>query len=140
MTTVVGDYRVKKIVSDSKVSDDDMAWTGPKIYEIKGNLYAFAGSVVEEEKALKYLRNGGRRPKLSEDFDAIMLTHDGLFRLESTLIPVPVHCGYFAIGSGRLAAMAMMNNGATAEEAVKAAMTVDPHSGGDLQTMILKGK
>ena len=49
--------------------------------------------------------------------------------------PTPIYESFFAVGSGAQAAMAAMHMGASAEEAVKISMLVDPHTAGDVETL-----
>lgn len=49
--------------------------------------------------------------------------------------PTPIYEPFFAIGSGAQAAMAAMHMGASAKEAVKIAMLIDPHTAGEVETL-----
>ena len=51
---------------------------------------------------------------------------------------MPSARGFFAIGSGAVAAMAAMEMGATAEKAVEIACRIDPDCGGQIQVERLK--
>ena len=51
---------------------------------------------------------------------------------------MPSERGFFAIGSGAVAAMAAMEMGATAEKAVEIACRIDPDCGGQIQVERLK--
>lgn len=130
MTTIIGDWINKKIVSDSQFSDTD---TGIKYYDnkvvpIDGGWLGVAGNWCDCEKVVDYLNKKTKtKPKLKPDSAFIKMTAEGLF-----------YCGddleweraktFMAIGSGSMAAEVCMRMGLTAEESVKWACNVDLHS------------
>ena len=130
MTTIIGDWINKKIVSDSQFSDTD---TGIKYYDnkvvpIDGGWLGVAGNWCDCEKVVDYLNKKTKtKPKLKPDSAFIKMTSEGLF-----------YCGddleweraktFMAIGSGAMAAEVCMRMGLTAEESVKWACNVDLHS------------
>ena len=127
MTTIVGDWRQKILVSDSQFSDDDtgIKYFDEKVVPIEGGWLGVAGNWCDCEKGVDYLNKKSRRkPKLKNDSSFLKLTQDGLF-----------YCGddlewerakeFMAIGSGIHAAEAIMRSGSTAEEAVYWACQVD---------------
>jgi hypothetical protein len=68
------------------------------------------------------------------DTEALILNDDGSIETGSTYgIIHPCLEPFYAIGSGTKAALAAMHMGAGAEEAVKIACKVDPHTGGEIQ-------
>ena len=142
MTTIVGDWRRKIIVSDSQFSDDD---TGIKYFEekvvpIEGGWLGVAGNWCDCEKVVEYLnKKGKRKPKLKNDSSFLKLTQEGLF-----------YCGddleweraktFMAIGSGAMAAEVCLRMDLSAEEAVKWACNVDLKSSEPLKTYLLDNK
>ena len=127
MTTIVGDWRRKILVSDSQFSDDDsgLKYFDEKIYPIDGGWVGVAGNYVDADKVLEYLRKKPKtKPKIMSDSSFIKLTAEGLF-----------YCGddlewersktFMAIGSGAMAAEVCLRMGLTAEEAVMWACNVD---------------
>jgi hypothetical protein len=142
MTTIVGDWRRKIIISDSQFSDDD---TGIKYFEekvvpIEGGWLGVAGNWCDCEKVVEYLnKKGKRKPKLKNDSSFLKLTQEGLF-----------YCGddleweraktFMAIGSGAMAAEVCLRMDLSAEEAVKWACNVDLKSSEPLKTYALGDK
>ena len=127
MTTIVGDWRRKILVSDSQFSDEDsgLKYFDEKIYPIEGGWLGVAGNYVDADKVLEYLHKKSKtKPKLMSDSSFIKLTADGLF-----------YCGddlewersktFMSIGSGAMAAEVCLRMGLTAEEAVRWACNVD---------------
>ena len=127
MTTIVGDWINKILVSDSQFSDDDVGikYFDEKIVCIDGGWLGVAGNWSDCDKVVDYLNKKTKtKPKLKADSSFIKLTADGLF-----------YCGddleweraktFMAIGSGAMAAEVCMRMGLTAEEAVKWACNVD---------------
>jgi hypothetical protein len=142
MTTIVGDWRRKIIISDSQFSDDD---TGIKYFEekvvpIEGGWLGVAGNWCDCEKVVEYLnKKSKRKPKLKNDSSFLKLTQEGLF-----------YCGddleweraktFMAIGSGAMAAEVCLRMDLSAEEAVKWACNVDLKSSEPLKTYSLDNK
>lgn len=127
MTTIVGDWLNKKLVSDSQFSDDDtgIKYFEEKIVRIDGGWLGVAGNWCDCDKVVDYINKKQKtKPKLKPDSSFIKLTQEGLF-----------YCGddleweksktFMAIGSGAMAAEVCMRMGLTAEEAVKWACNVD---------------
>jgi len=67
------------------------------------------------------------------DFTAIVLTSDGLSEWTEHFLPHPITDEFYAIGSGKMCALAAMYMGAGAEEAVTVASAIDVNTGGDVQ-------
>lgn len=140
MTTIIGDWINKKIVSDSQFSDTD---TGIKYYDnkvvpIDGGWLGVAGNWCDCEKVVDYLNKKTKtKPKLKPDSAFIKMTNEGLF-----------YCGddleweraktFMAIGSGSMAAEVCMRMGLTAEESIKWACNVDLHSSEPVKTYPLE--
>lgn len=139
MTTIVGDWERKVLISDSQFSDDDtgIKYFDEKVVPIEGGWLGIAGNWSDCEKVVDYLNKKLRKkPKLKSDTSLIKLTKDGLF-----------YCGddldweraktFMAIGSGAMAAEVCMRMGLSAEEAVKWACNVDLNSSEPIKTYAL---
>lgn len=139
MTTIVGDWERKIIVSDSQFSDDDtgIKYFDEKVVPIEGGWLGVAGNWCDAEKVVDYLsKKSKRKPKLKNDSSFLKLTAEGLF-----------YCGddleweraktFMAIGSGAMAAEVCMRMGLSAEEAVKWACNVDLKSHEPIKTYAL---
>jgi hypothetical protein len=142
MTTIVGDWRRKIIISDSQFSDDDtgIKYFDEKVVPIEGGWLGVAGNWCDCEKVVEYLnKKGKRKPKLKNDSSFLKLTQEGLF-----------YCGddleweraktFMAIGSGAMAAEVCLRMDLSAEEAVKWACNVDLKSSEPLKTYVLGDK
>ena len=110
MTTVLADARLGVVVADSSISDGDRQWRGRKVFRVGGDIVAFSGAVDEGMMFVDWLRKGAqaaKKPKLSSGrFQGLVLNTHGLFSFQyDLLLPVPVECGFEAIGSGGKAAM-----------------------------------
>lgn len=127
MTTIVGDWRRKIMVSDSQFSDEDsgIKYFEEKIFPIEGGWLGVAGNYVDTEKVLEYLtKKSKNKPKLNSDSSFLKLTSDGLFSCGDDLEWERVRT-FMSIGSGAMAAEVCMRMGETAEEAVVMACDVD---------------
>lgn len=106
MTTILADFRLGVIVSDSSISDDDRVWTGKKVFRHQGALFAFAGQVSEHVAFMVWLKQGqqGKPPTFSHSC-ALMMNENGLFMYDDSHVLLPVRTGIEAIGTGDKAAM-----------------------------------
>jgi len=142
MTTIVGDWNTKVLVSDSQFSDDDtgIKYFDEKIVPIDGGWLGVAGNWSDCEKVVDYINKKSKtKPKLKADSSFIKLTKDGLF-----------YCGddleweraktFMAIGSGAMAAEVCLRMGLTPQEAVKWACNVDLKSHEPIKTYSLDSK
>ena len=78
------------------------------------------------------------KPELGDDFDAIIVSPDGVVSYVSDkLVICPIDAPFAAIGSGEKYAMAAMEMGASAERAIEVAMKFDTSSGGEIKTLKL---
>ncbi len=130
MTTIVGDWRRKILVADSQYSDDDngIKYFHDKVFKIENTWFAGAGHAGDIETVLKYLKTKGKTvPKLKNSNSFIWLREDGLLACDEKLEWETTH-EYIAIGSGAMAAEALLRHGLTAEESVNGACNVDLYS------------
>lgn len=118
-----------------------------KIFQVHGYTIGVAGRYSEALAFIEYLEEALERSRIQqltyisipeaamEEFDnfhAIMLTPDGqLFEFEDSRFSVPVEAPH-AIGSGSDYALAALECGCNAEEAVRVAIKFDVYSGGDV--------
>ena len=103
MTTILADFRLGVIVSDSNASDDDRTWSERKVFRHNGVLYGFAGQVNERVEFMEWIK-GGPVPDFSHS-DCLMLSDAGLFVYNNNTMPQRVARGIEAIGTGAKAAM-----------------------------------
>jgi hypothetical protein len=146
MTTIVGDWRRKILVADTQLSDDDSntkTFGNDKVFVVPQGLLAGAGDFISIQQVVQYFKEGkkGKAPviKDADDADFLLLTEEGLFVAGKDLrfqsLPK-----YDAIGSGTLAALAVLSLGHSAEEAVWAATQSDLYSGEPVKVYSLHNK
>lgn len=104
MTTILADFRLGVMVSDSSASDEDRVWSERKVYRWRGSLIGFAGTVTEEIAFLEWLKKGGKPPKVPGIY-ALVMSKDGLLYYCGNTTPQKIERGIEAIGSGAKAAM-----------------------------------
>lgn len=140
MTTIAWDG--KTLAADKQATWNDVARATTKIRRAKnGELLGFSGSALMQEPWFDWVENGGDFPEPPKDCGGNMLRiHlDGSFTL---------YCGdkygttydagqTFAIGSGADFALAAMEMGKTAKQAVKLACKIDLNSGLGVDTLTL---
>lgn len=146
MSTIVGDWQRKIIVTDSQVSDDDSDtknFENEKVFRVPQGLLAGAGDFISIQIVVEYFKNDkkGKAPiiKDADDADFMLLTNDGLYVSGKDLRfqKVPT---YEALGSGTMAVLSAMVLGHTAEEACWAATQSDLYSGGNVKVYSLNNK
>jgi hypothetical protein len=146
MSTIVGDWQRKIIVTDSQVSDDDSDtknFENEKVFRVPQGLLAGAGDFISIQIVVEYFKNDkkGKTPiiKDADDADFMLLANDGLYVSGKDLRfqKVPT---YEALGSGTMAVLSAMVLGHTAEEACWAATQSDLYSGGDVKVYSLNNK
>jgi hypothetical protein len=146
MTTVIGDPKRNIIVADSQFSDDDSdtkSLNNEKVYRIPQGWLAGAGDVLSIQEVVKYFNEGkkGKAPviKDADDADFMLLTEEGVFVSGKDLRFWQIQT-FDAIGSGTVAALAVMSLGHTAEEACWASCQSDLYSGGPIKVYSLNNK
>jgi ATP-dependent protease HslVU (ClpYQ) peptidase subunit len=106
-----------------------------KVRQLKdGTLVGCCGNSYNAPAFIEWLE-GGEKPELSEDFEALVLLPDGTCRgydhkLRWISLPLPQ-----ATGSGQDFALGAMAVGASPEEAVKAACERSVNSGGKITVL-----
>lgn len=137
MTTVA--YRDGVIASDSQVTSGDVivgrtAKCGCK----NGVLYGFAGCLAFAQAFQAWIERGmeGDPPTMKKDDSRAeaILVHDGHILSFDDDGWDKLEMDYYAIGSGRQIAIGAMAVGASAVEAVKAAIKHDVYSGGEVHS------
>lgn len=99
-----------------------------------------SGKLGQPERFLAYLE--GRLPledaeKVSWDVRAMIIEADGTLYLaeDSVHMAGPIRPTFYAIGTGSKYALGAMACGASAAQAVQAAIRFDPHCGGEVRTV-----
>jgi hypothetical protein len=107
VTTILADFHLGVMVSDSSASDEDRVWSERKVRRWRGALVGFAGNVDESELFFKWLKSGskGKPPKFGTANACLVLSPAGLFHYCGTHVPQKVERGVEAIGTGAKAAM-----------------------------------
>jgi ATP-dependent protease HslVU (ClpYQ) peptidase subunit len=112
-----------------------------KIFRVRDELIGTCGNfdnAVEfvrlYKKDKKIIRKNNSSDKNDNDFDYLLLNKKGLYLATGFYGPlVKVHEKFWAIGSGKEAAITAMRMGASAKEAVKMASLCDVYTGSKIQ-------
>jgi ATP-dependent protease HslVU (ClpYQ) peptidase subunit len=127
------------MAADRKVVDGDTNYHTRKICRIGQSLVGAAGDNSAIVKFFRWLEKHGRgkQPTFTEeeDFEGMVLTPSGLFVYDKSCQPDEVVDSFYAIGSGKQAALAAMHMGASPTQAVEIACLVDNSSGGPVDTL-----
>lgn len=112
-----------------------------KVYKINGKLFGAAHSSEDIERLYRRLMKVKAKKKKvhikCEDIFAMLVDKKGRIWVYEGRIWQRMPKPYFSVGSGSVFALAAMDAGATAEEAVKIAKGRDPFSGGLVTTVKL---
>lgn len=141
MTTIAADAKRQLMACDSMVSTSDSWWPATKVYRAGSALIGGAGDAASVRQFVAWFSDGMRnpKPKINDNFCALVLDADGLSYWASNLVPEPIERGFHAIGSGGNAALGAILAGANVKRAVEIACQVDSGSGGEVVLHKLKG-
>lgn len=152
MTTVAAWVRkgVGMIAADSRASDDQgtVQFNTPKLHKVGQSVFGVAGDDWVDV-FLEWVRTGKKKlpERLMElelddvNFSVIELSPNGIYSWNRTFTRIEIKDKEFAIGSGEMVALYAMRvlNFAPAP-AVSAAATVDSHTGGPIDMMLVPQK
>lgn len=132
MTTIAWDGET--LAADSRATASGLPYQAIKAFRLAdGSLFGGTGDYGQILAVKEWLDKGGMeglKPKV-EDFAGLLVLSDArAFRLEETLIRLPLFEKFHAIGSGRDFAIAAMHCGRTALEAVEISTLYDVFTGG----------
>lgn len=140
MTTIAADARKGLMACDSMTSTGDSWWPSTKVHRVADALIGGAGEAASIRQFASWYADGQRspKPKIGDNFCALVLSREGLFYWASNLVPEPIERGFHAIGSGGNAALGALLAGAQVKRAVEIATEVDTSSGGEVVLHKLK--
>lgn len=140
MTTVACDGR--SMSGDGMLTDDDIvcAVDAQKVVRLSdGRIAGFCGNAFNYAPFAKWIESGeGDPPKVCDGFACIVLDTHGSILSYDEHGRTYGEAGKWAIGSGQRFALAAMDLGLSAEEAVTYATTRDVFSGGVIATLSLE--
>lgn len=96
---------------------------------VDGRLYGACGQLQDAVAVKEWLEKGGEKPKVTDNFHAIIVDQSMCYSMEDKLVLLPRDRPMFAVGSGRDFAMAAMLLGKTAAEAILIAHQLDTDTG-----------
>jgi len=110
MTTIAVSRPAMMMASDTQLNSPDMSERGgSKLRRYKNFIAGFSGEVSDISRMAEWLRKRDGRVRLS-DASALLLYRDGkITSINEDLIEHEIHEDYYAIGSGRVAAIAAMD-------------------------------
>jgi hypothetical protein len=142
VTTIAANLRC--MAADSMLSDEtDYLEVRKLVRYAGGSILGCAGSLDDADRAVRYFGGecrGKSRPRLSDDFEALLLTPKGLFFVGPSLMLRQVTEGFAAIGTGNQAAIAALRRGWSPKTAVKHACTADKNSRLPVRVMTLTNR
>jgi hypothetical protein len=129
MTTIAASVRERAMCSDANCVDGDVWWPTNKVFEINGALVGCAGDVSACNQFMDWYKDTTqKKPKFIGAFSALVLTEQGLFSWDQTMVPEKIERGFHAVGTGASAALGAILAGKEIGAAVEIAAQVDPNS------------
>lgn len=140
MTTIA--FKNGVLAADTLISTDTVTGEMTKIAVCDSFMGGGSGNVVDVSKFLDWVEEGAdpkNLPKLSDCFRGILINKNyTMHYVYSEGISRPITAPFYTVGSGQDVAKGALTAGATAEEAVQAAMHIDVFSGGQVETLCFK--
>lgn len=153
MTTIA--YRAGIIAADSRCTwDGDAGGTSimrcTKLFRKRVGkrdvVLATAGAVYSAMTFVDWYGSGKEPPdcltqmSTDEDFDVVILDRGKVYIVNHYCRPIEEEAPFFAVGSGRKAALGALHCGRTAKGAVEIACLVDPYTAPPIVTMAMPGR
>lgn len=144
MTTIV--FRDGILAADGRITHNDtiVGDNFTKIHVLAdGGAVAMCGRpdecvpIIEWLKAVAAGEQAGPQPDV-ESSTLLHISGDGVVRVLNDRHWIEIEEPYFAAGSGATAALGALHAGASAIEAVAAAIKTDPYSGGQVRAVTLQ--
>lgn len=147
MSTIAWDG--SNLSADSRVTYGGTQGEFQKIKRLKnGWLFASCGKAMDFAAVAHWLEDiepgvlhnsMAPRPKVDDEFLAMLISNTGAWILERNLVPWYAPRSKWAIGSGAEFALAAMHMGHNAPAAIKVACDLDAYTGGKIVTMKYEG-
>lgn len=128
---------------DSKVSSGDSHFPGVKMFLIGSDIVGTAGNNQGIEKFLRWYSGKRNKPLESgkgDNFDIVVLNHDGIFSFANCSFPDKVDREFHVVGAGGSLAHAAMLAGASPRRAVEIACEISNGCGLPVQELQLPPK
>ena len=136
MTTIACD--LKHMVADRRVTCGDIQFPATKIFKIRGDILGAAGIGGDCEAFMDWYRKQTAIPSLNrEEFEAMVLTKQGIFFFDYTCVGFKVEREFHAVGAGALGALVAMRKGATPKEAIELVAEFSIDTGPETDTIEL---
>ena len=145
MTTIA--FRDGVMAADTMAHSSEKLCRSKKLFRVSnGEVIGFSGVWIDGKLFVDWYDKGADRDEPPPwrtqgdekvNFNALVLTADGIYEWSYELVADRVLDDFWAIGTGSSAALAAMRCGRNAQEAIYIAMQIDPYTGGEVETMEL---
>jgi len=142
MTTVA--FKGGVLAADTQITSGSEAVEGSisKLAKCENFMGGGCGNLIDMCKFLSWVEEGAdpkHFPKFTDNFTGLLVGKGGkVCFVRSDGISRPVEAPFYAIGSGEEVAKGALVAGATAGEAVQAAIHIDLYSGGSVEALRFK--
>lgn len=143
MTTIA--YRAGVLAADTAMNCGGVRVSrSRKVGQSRHGLAAACGASAFGQAFLAWVAGGGAldprspdRPKPGDNDEGVLIRPDGSIVVYEDAGALDIDAPYYAAGSGYAIALGAMHAGASAEEAVRAAIAHDVYSGGEVESVRL---
>jgi ATP-dependent protease HslVU (ClpYQ) peptidase subunit len=144
MTTICASRLHGEMAADTQVNFGSSTFPSKKIFSTPHGLVGAAGTSIDCAKFVAWVEAGmnlNDRDELKDEdeFQALLLTHEGLFFFEGDWVACRIERDYHAIGTGGEAALAALMCGKNPRRAVEIAAKIDSGTGGPVTVLTLEG-
>lgn len=140
MTTIV--INKNEICADTQITADS-TFNSIKVFKFYSKVFGCeviagtAGDCHQGDVFLDWLKTDDELEELDE-CDALVSDGQSIYFFGGSKYPIPVLDDYMAVGTGAPYALAILDNGGTLSDAVRAAIKRDESSGGEVWSLKLK--
>lgn len=143
MTTICASRLHGEMAADTQVNFGSSTFPSKKIFSFGATLAGAAGASIDCSAFMAWVESGmdpDARPEMDDgdEFQALVLTHEGLFFFEGDCCPLKIERDYHAIGTGGEAALAALMCNKTPRRAVEIAAKIDSGTGGPVTVLKLE--
>jgi len=147
MTTIAASRSHGEMAADTQVNVGTATFPSKKIFATPYGIVGAAGDAIDCSTFLSWVFAGMKRksrPSFEKEddeeynFQALVLSFDGLFFFEKDCCPLRIERDFHAIGTGADAAVAAFLCGKTPKRAVEIAGQVDNSTGGPVTVLKLE--
>ena len=143
MTTVI--CTLKEMAADKRVSwGENPSFDTLKIFKINNSIYGYAGDVSASLRFIKWVEQDFKEAPIfdkdddKDDFNILELTSTGIYLWDKQLSRMPIKNKHYAIGTGSLLAIYLLDQGLSPREIIKIISKYDGFTSSEADVITLR--